>query len=100
MSDGATGTSHAGAVKERAGRGLSAHLNSASKDIVALGIAFAAIIMFVGTGSSVLVSIARSISGHGVGPDKMLTNALLLNIALIIFGWRRYRELTGFVSVL
>ena len=45
MSDGATGTSHAGAVKERAGRGLSAHLNSASKDIVALGIAFAAIIM-------------------------------------------------------
>lgn len=98
MSDGATGTSHAGAVKERAGRGLSAHLNSASKDIVALGIAFAAIIMFVGTGSSVLVSIARSISGHGVGPDKMLTNALLLNIALIIFGWRRYRELTGEVA--
>lgn len=54
--------------------------------------------MFVGTGSSVLVSIAKSLAGHGVGPDKLLTNALLLNIALIIFGWRRYRELTGEVA--
>ncbi len=33
-------------------------------------------------------------TGHGHGPDKMLTNALLLNIALIIFGWRRYTDLT------
>ena len=98
MTVGATGTSHSDATHDRAGRGLNAQLNSASKDIVALGIAFAAIIMFVGTGSSVLVSIARSLSGHGVGPDKLLTNALLLNIALIIFGWRRYRELTGEVA--
>jgi diguanylate cyclase (GGDEF)-like protein len=98
MSDRATGKSHSGAVQKRAGRAADAHLNSASKDIVALGIAFAAIIMFVGTGSSVLASIARSIGGHGMGPDKLLTNALLLNIALIIFGWRRYRELTGEVA--
>ncbi len=98
MTVGATGTSHSDATHDRASRGLEPHLNSASKDIVALGIAFAAIIMFVGTGSSVLVSIARSLSGHGVGPDKLLTNALLLNIALIIFGWRRYRELTGEVA--
>ena len=98
MTVGATGTSHSDATHDRASRGLEPHLNSASKDIVALGIAFAAIIMFVGTGSSVLVSIARSLSGHGVGPDKLLTNALLLNIALVIFGWRRYRELTGEVA--
>lgn len=98
MSVGAQDTAHPGAAQERAGRGPDAHLNSSSKDIVALGIAFAAIIMFVGTGSSVLVSIAKSLAGHGVGPDKLLTNALLLNIALIIFGWRRYRELTGEVA--
>ena len=31
--------------------------------------------------------------GSGEGPDVLLVNALLLNIALIIFGWRRYSEL-------
>lgn len=82
----------------RDGRGEQPHLNSTSKDLIALGIAFAAIIMFVGTGSSVMVSIAKSFSGNSVGPDRLLTNALLLNIALIIFGWRRYRELTGEVA--
>src|SRR5690606_4994876 len=36
--------------------------------------------------------------GEGPGPDIALTNALLLNIALIIFGWRRYNELTREVA--
>ncbi len=98
MSDQAPAPSHSGSAIDRAGRGGSAQLNSASKDFVALGIAFAAIIMFVGTGSSVFVRIATSLSGEGAGPDRLLTNALLLNIALIIFGWRRYRELTGEVA--
>lgn len=65
------------------------------RDLVALGIAVAAILMFVGTGGSVLPAIMRAFAGHGLGPDRMLVNALLLNIALVIFGWRRYRELTG-----
>lgn len=63
-----------------------------------MGIALAAVIMFVGTGSSVLPAIARALNGNGLGPDKLLINALLLNIALVIFGWRRYRELTGEVT--
>ncbi len=67
---------------------------NAERDIMALGIAVAAIIMFVGTGGSVLPQIVRSLSGVSSAPDRMLTNALLLNIALVIFGWRRYRELT------
>ena len=67
----------------------------ADRDIVALGIAAAAIIMFLGTGGSVLPQMARSWMGVGHGPDHMLVNALLLNIALIIFGWRRYNELVG-----
>ncbi len=73
-------------------------LGRTGKDVVALGIALAAIIMFVGTGGSVLPAVVRAMSGHGVGPDKLLINALLLNIALVIFGWRRYRELTGEVA--
>ena len=63
------------------------------RDLVAIGIAAAAIIMFVGTGSSVLPQVARNLMGSGEGPDVLLVNALLLNIALIIFGWRRYSEL-------
>ncbi len=70
-----------------------AFIGDAERDIIALGIATAAIIMFVGTGSAVVPKVVASLSGYGIGPDKALVNALLLNIALIIFGWRRYRQL-------
>ena len=75
--------------------GTYAPVAKANRDIIALGIVAASIIMFVGNGSSVLPQIARMLAGHGGGPDAMLSNALLLNIALMIFGWRRYAELTG-----
>ncbi|HWU02279.1 MAG TPA: EAL domain-containing protein, partial [Novosphingobium sp.] len=65
----------------------------AERDIVALGIVVAAIIMFVGTGGSALSKTLAKLQGLGVGPDRLLINALLLNIALVIFGWRRYDEL-------
>jgi diguanylate cyclase (GGDEF)-like protein len=70
------------------------NLGNAERDVIALGIAAAAIIMFVGTGGTVFPQVIRSLEGLGVGPEKALTNALLLNVALIIFGWRRYRQLT------
>jgi len=63
-------------------------------DYVALGIALAAIILFVGIGSEVFPSTLRAALGHGRGPDRILTTALLLNIAILLMGWRRYRELT------
>lgn len=63
------------------------------RDIVALGIIFAAIILFVGTGSSVLPRAIRHIVNGEGSVDSLLVNALLLNIALIIFGWRRYIDL-------
>jgi len=69
-------------------------LARADRDIVTFGIAITAIIMFVGTGGSVLPQVMRMLNGTGAAPDKLLTNAMLLNIALVIFGWRRYRELT------
>ena len=67
---------------------------AAQRDVDALGIATAAIILFVGTGGSVLPQVARSWFGVGHAPDTLLVNALLLNVALMIFGWRRYQELT------
>ncbi len=68
-------------------------LQSAERDIIALGIAVASIILLVGTGGSVLPQTIQALLGNGSKPDVILVNALLLNIALIIFGWRRYREL-------
>ncbi len=69
-------------------------IGNAERDVIALGIALAAIIMFVGTGGAVVPHVVRSLAGLGLGPDKILINALLLNVALIIFGWRRYRQLS------
>jgi diguanylate cyclase (GGDEF)-like protein len=66
---------------------------SADRDVVTLGIAIAAIILFVGTGGTLMPQILRSWMGTGAPPDMMLTNAVLLNIALVIFGWRRYNDL-------
>ncbi|MEI6643622.1 MAG: EAL domain-containing protein [Novosphingobium sp.] len=75
------------------GRGTEAPLERAERDLVALGILVAAIFLFIGTGSTVLTGIVRSWV-YGVGsPDVLLANALILNIALLIFGWRRYVEL-------
>lgn len=65
----------------------------AERDFVALGIAIAAILMFVSTGAKVLPSAVAAILGLSAAPDPWLTNALILNVALLIFGWRRYRDL-------
>lgn len=64
------------------------------RDLVALGIATAAIILFVGTGSKIGPEVVQAMMGKGNGPDGPLVSSFLLNIALIIFGWSRYRQLT------
>jgi len=73
-------------------------IQTAERDLVTLGIAVAAILLFIATGGSVLPKVLRSVFAGGSTPDLLLVNALLLNIALIIFGWRRYRELTNEIS--
>ncbi|MEN9718062.1 MAG: hypothetical protein RIQ99_940 [Pseudomonadota bacterium] len=76
------------------GAGLNGtRLGQARRDMVALGIVCAALLLFVRTGGTVLGDIVRSMTGQGNGPDRALSVALLLNIALVIFGWRRYHEL-------
>ncbi|HSR00511.1 MAG TPA: EAL domain-containing protein [Sphingomicrobium sp.] len=74
-------------------------LERAQRDVVALGIAIAAVIMFLGIGGRVMPQILRSWLGVDRPPDMLLTNAFLLNIALLIFGWRRYEELRREVTV-
>ncbi|MEH6685603.1 MAG: EAL domain-containing protein [Qipengyuania sp.] len=64
------------------------------RDFVTLGIAFAAIILFVGTAGVVLPDLIKAWTGEEASPDTALTNALLLNIALILLGWQRYKALS------
>lgn len=69
-------------------------LEPVERDVVTFGIAIASIILLVGTAGAVLPKSLAVIFGDGERPDVLLVNAMLLNIALIIFGWRRHRELT------
>ncbi len=62
-------------------------------DLVTHGIAFAAIILFVGTAGVVLPEVIGAWTGTKASPDAMLTNALILNIALVLLGWHRYKAL-------
>jgi diguanylate cyclase (GGDEF)-like protein len=73
-------------------------LNAAERDFIALGIATAAIILLVGTGGSVLPKAIDSLLDGGPRPDSIMVSAMLLNVALVLFGWRRYRELTREIS--
>src|SRR5690606_22577046 len=72
--------------------GATAH---ARRDLLTGAITMAAILLFVLTGSQVL----RLMLGHGMpAVDPLMATTLLLNIALILFGWRRYRDLTREVT--
>ena len=74
---------------------LRTRLGSSSRDVIVLTITFAAIALFIHLSVAVLPGAIRSISGSRENPDLLLSNALVLNVALIIFGWRRYRDLTS-----
>ncbi|WP_066555251.1 putative bifunctional diguanylate cyclase/phosphodiesterase [Croceicoccus bisphenolivorans] len=63
------------------------------RDIIALGIIAAALIMFVGHAAAAVPGVLRFIEGNGDGPAAYLASALLLNTALILFGWHRHNEL-------
>lgn len=63
-------------------------------DGVTLGIAAASILLFLATGGSVMPELVRYWRGLGGQPDVILANALILNIAVILFGWSRYKALS------
>ena len=67
-------------------------------DMVSGGILCAAIILFVGNGVTVANSIIATMSGKGTEADQALYVALILNIALILFGWRRHTRLQSEVA--
>jgi diguanylate cyclase (GGDEF)-like protein len=81
-------------AQDRMGAAAACQMGSAERDVVALCVAIASIILFVALGGPVFSQAVGSIVGYSDTPDHALVSALLLNIALIIFGWRRHRQLT------
>lgn len=63
-------------------------------DFVTGAISVAAIVLFVGTGGAVLSQALDNYMGGGASVDRTLAAMLLLNIALILFGWRRHTALS------
>ena len=62
------------------------------EDSVAGVVIFVALLLFVGTGSQVVPAALRDALQASGGSDRIATVALLLNIALILVAWRRYKE--------
>ena len=75
-------------------RGAFASIRRAENDVLVLGIAIAAILLFVAAGGTILPQLLRAWRGAAAQPDLVLTNALILNIALILLGWNRYKALS------
>mgnify|MGYP002780512932 CR=1 FL=1 len=71
-----------------------AFMESRHFDGVTLGIAAASILLFLATGGTVLPELVGYWRGFGGQPDVILANALILNIAVILFGWSRYKALS------
>ncbi|RDE06273.1 putative bifunctional diguanylate cyclase/phosphodiesterase [Sphingomonas aracearum] len=69
------------------------------EDMLSAAITTAAILLFVATGSTVLASALRHLGSGTTSTDQTLVIALLLNVALILFGWRRHRELSREVTI-
>jgi len=65
----------------------------ASSHLITTCATFAAITIFVATGSQVLTGAFSSMIGSGGDTNNALTVAFLLNIAIILFGWRRSKDL-------
>jgi len=70
----------------------------ASSHLITTCATFAAITIFVATGSQVLTGAFNSLFGGGSVQNTGLTVAFLLNIAIILFGWRRSKDLKDALS--
>ena len=69
-------------------------LTNANQDLIAGFVTLAAIVLFV-TNGDVVAGAFGMLAGRSDVPlnDRMLTTAVVLNIALVLFGWRRYNDL-------
>ena len=75
-----------------ASRDRSKSLANARRDVLVLAILIAAVVLLIWNGSEFFQKL--SFAKKGLGADlKIVLIALTLNVALILFGWRRYVDL-------
>ncbi len=73
-------------------------LAKADNDLIGLGVVVAMTIMIIANGSSVIADFVTSLISNDKPSSEVLSAALLLNVALLLFGCRRYIDLTSEVS--
>jgi diguanylate cyclase (GGDEF)-like protein len=73
-------------------RDLNHSLANARRDVLLLSILIAAVFLLIWNGSEFFARVTKAESGLGPGL-KIALIALTLNVALILFGWRRYVDL-------
>lgn len=71
----------------------SSRFSSARSELITGSVVVASIVMFIWTGGTAMTAVVRRMAGVGTSVEQVLLTTLLLNIALILFGWRRYRDL-------
>ncbi len=71
----------------------SSRFSSARSELITGSVVVASIVMFIWTGGTAMTAVVRKLAGVGPSVEQVLLTTLLLNIALILFGWRRYRDL-------
>src|SRR3546814_13087224 len=64
------------------------------RDIVTPIVTVAAILLFLAVGGVAFSRIVATYVHNAAPPERALTVALILNIALILFGWRRHPALS------
>ena len=62
------------------------------EDMIAAAIAAVAILMFAGIGIRVVPDAINALISANGGADRFASTALLLNVALVLFAWRRYKD--------
>lgn len=78
--------------QRRTGAAVKQTIKEARQDFLIGGITLAAIVLLVGTGTSWLRSIS-GLTNMIAQSQSAIASTLLLNIALILFGWRRFKQL-------
>ena len=68
-------------LKEQSMSSARQGMGRAERDLVTLGVAIAAVILFIGNGGAVIPQVILNWLGEGPGPDIALTNALLRNLS-------------------
>ena len=66
--------------------------SGAAKDIVAIGVALAALLIYLRIDNHYVVALGAELVELGANNSSIIVGLLLLNVALTIYGWRRYRD--------